>query len=239
MSLLTLRCSIAHLRRFPPAPLGATRHVLSESIEPPSTLSIPRRDCTVVLMEDAYLYDHSWRPTFSHVLPHDRGIHICNLASINERNLQEGLDALETFLPSLENVVLISRGALVSLMAQYYLSSHSFAGLCMINPIPIDSARKVLQKLDAQIATGSAEHEFVERILGGKEDRPLKLEPGAVPTLILKSVADPDFSKAANEVALLHNGGSDGEVLVHDISKTSNDMEAIDIICNWIDDRVV
>lgn len=218
---------------------------MSESIEPPLSKTTEGRP-TIVLLEDAYLYDGwrgsagSWRATFSHVLPHDRGLHICNLMSINEHSLEEGLDALDTFLPSMQNVVLVSRGALVSLMAQYYLSSHSLAGLIMVNPVLMDST-SVLWKLYGDIPSGSTEHDFVERILTGKETQSLKLEPGTAPTLVIQSVQDRDFQKAANDVALLHNdpNGRFGEVLVHDMSETEDAMEAIDTICDWIDNRVL
>lgn len=207
---------------------------MTESIEPPPSSSIPERPCTVVLTQDDSLYENSWRELFSQVLPHKRGLHYCNL-SLDARSLHEGLDLLEKDLVSLPNIVLITRGPIVSLVAQYYLESLPLAGLVMVDPILYPFPKLKFKR-------GSMQDAFMKGVLAGKETRPLKLEPGIVPMLVFRSMVDPIFEKAAEAVALRHSDpdGAFGKVPVHDISVTDEAaLMVIDVVSDWIDDRVL
>jgi len=216
------------------------RMVMTESIEPPPLSTVSERPCEVVLAQDAGLYPTCWLKPFSQILPQERGLHFCSV-SIDSRNLQEGLDILEQDLAPLPNIVLIARGPLVSLVAQYYLESLPLAGLVMVDPILIHHV-DALQKIGSSFEQDSVQHEFVGGILSGMETRPLKLEPGAVPVLVFQSMEDSTFCEAAKDVALRHGDpdGAFGEVPVHAISTDDKDaLLAIDVITEWIDDSVL
>ena len=211
------------------------RMVMTASVEPPPTSTVPERPCEVVLAQDSSLYQTCWQESFSQILPQECGIHYCSI-SIESRSLQDGLDILRQDLATLSNVVLVARGPLVSLLGQYYLESLPLAGLVMVDPILIDHVGP-LQKIESSLQPQSMQHELVERILTGKETRPLKLEPGTVPLLIFRTINDPMFQEAANNVALRHG---DGEVPVYDTSSTEQDtLVAIETITKWIDEMVL
>jgi hypothetical protein len=138
-------------------------------------------------------------------------------------------------LVSLPNIVLITRGPIVSLVAQYYLESLPLAGLVMVDPILYPFPK-------LQFKRGSMQDAFMKGVLAEKETRPLKLEPGVVPMLIFRSMVDPIFEKAAEAVALRHSDpdGAFGKVPVYDISVTDEAaLMAIDVVSDWIDDRVL
>lgn len=213
---------------------------MMESIETPPESSVPERPCEVVLAQDDSLYQTCWKESFSEILPHERGLHFCSV-SVDCKSLQEGLDMLELDFSALPNVVLIARGPLVSLVAQYYLESLPLAGLVMVDPILLDHIDAV-RKLESILRQQSTQHEFVEGILSGMEARPLKLEPGAVPVLVFRSMEGSIFKDAANDVALRHSDpdGAFGEVPVHDITSTDQDaLVAMDMITEWIDASVL
>ena len=213
---------------------------MTDSIEPPLTSKVPERPCEVVLAQDP-TYETCWQQSFARVLPQERGIHYCSVV-IDNKNLQEGLDMLEQDLAALPNVVLIARGPLVSLVAQYYLESFPLAGLVLVDPVLLDHV-ELLQQVQATLQQcHKAQREFVKGILSGEEARPLKLESGAVPMLIFCSLADSSFHKAAKDVALRH-GDPEGifwDVPVHDISSTDEAvLVAIDMITEWLDGSVL
>lgn len=210
------------------------RTIVTESIEPSSASSIPERPCTVVLAQDGSLYENSWQEPFSQVLPNKRGLHYCNLL-LDARSLHKGLDLLEQDLASMPNVVLITRGPIVSMIAQYYLESLPLAGLVMVDPILYPFPKLEFKR-------GSMQEAFMKEIFAGKETRPLKLEPGVVPMLVFRSLLDPTFKDAAGAVALRHSDpdGAYGKIPVHDISVTDEAaLTVIDIVSNWIDDCVL
>lgn len=211
------------------------RRIMTVSVEPPPASTVPERPCEVVLAQDSSLYPSCWQEPFSQILPQECGIHFCSV-SIDSGSLQGGLDILRQDLATLSNVVLVARGPLVSLLGQYYLESLPLAGLVMVDPILISHVGP-LQKIKYSLQPHSLQHEFVERILTCQEDRPLKLEPRAVPLLIFRTINDPMFQEAADDVALYHG---DGEIPVHDISSTEQDaLDTIERIAEWIDESVL
>lgn len=218
------------------------RTILSKSVEPPPASEVSERPCEVVLAQDP-LYDTCWQEPFAKILPHECGLHFCSV-SLDCKNLQDGLDMLEQDLATLPNVVMIARGPLVSLIAQYYLESLPLAGLVLVDPVLINH-KDVLQKLETRLGQASIQHEFVESLLSdGNATRPLKLEPGVVPMLVFQSLQDECFRKASNDVALRHGDpeGIFGPIPLHDVSSSDRETEAlaaIDVITEWIDDSVL
>lgn len=215
--------------------------IMTESIEPPLSSKIPERPCTVVLAQDAALYEACWRDSFSQVLPKERGIHYCSVA-IDTTTLQEGLDELKDDLQALPNVVLVARGPFVSLVAQYYLESLPLKGLILVDPITLNHI-EAPKELETRFEESTKQHEFVEEILSGKEARTLKLEPGFVPVLIFCSFEESALQQAAQDVALRHGhpDGVFGTVPVHHVAciDKADGLVAIDILTEWIDDRVL
>lgn len=211
------------------------RRIMTESIEPPLSSPVPERPCEVVLAQDSSFYTTSWQETFSQILPQERGFHFCNI-SIDCKSLQDGLDILQQDLAALPNPVLIARGPLVSLVAQYYLESLPLAGIVMVDPI-LSSHVEALQQLEP---CSKQQHKFVQELLSGSELRPLKLEPGAVPVLVIQSMKNDVLREAAKDVALRHYDadGAFGESPVIDIAD-QDALKAIDVITEWIDETVL
>eukprot|EP00544_Gedaniella_sp_CCMP2646_P004531 CAMPEP_0202495930 /NCGR_PEP_ID=MMETSP1361-20130828/18321_1 /ASSEMBLY_ACC=CAM_ASM_000849 /TAXON_ID=210615 /ORGANISM="Staurosira complex sp., Strain CCMP2646" /LENGTH=237 /DNA_ID=CAMNT_0049127117 /DNA_START=41 /DNA_END=751 /DNA_ORIENTATION=+ len=211
------------------------RLVMTESVEPLATSTVRERPCEVVLAQDV-IYDSCWQQSFSRILPHERGLHYCGI-SVDCKNLQGGLDVLKEDLLELPNPVLVARGPLMSLIAQYYLESLPLAGLVLVDPILIHHV-DVLKELKTRLRgdrTG-IQREFVNELLTATRPRPLKLEPGAVPILVLQSIQDDIFRQASHDVAHRHwdPDGAFGEIPVHDLMSTECDATvAIDLLTEW------
>ena len=131
----------------------------------------------------------------------------------------------------------------MSLIAQYYLESLPLAGLVLVDPI-LSNHVDALKKLETRLGGDRTriQREFVDELLAGVQPRPLKLEPGVVPMLVLQSIRDDVFQEAAYDVAHRHGDpdGAFGEIPVHDITSTKSDaMVAIDLLTEWIDDIVL
>lgn len=215
------------------------RTIVTESIEPPPGSTIPERPCEVVLIQDPF-YQTCWQGAFSQVLPNERGLHFCNISMDDCLSLAEGLSELQQDLSGLPNPVLIARGPLVSLVAQYYLESLPLAGLVLVDPI-LSSHKDALRKIEPVLDKSSAQYKFASSFLTGAETRPLKLEPGVVPLMIFHSLDHSLFQQAAHDVAfrLGDSDGTFGDVPVHDITPEQDKMVEIDFITEWIDDSVL
>lgn len=213
-----------------PATLGRAFH-LSAIFEPPLQSTVVERPCTVVLMEDESLYPNLWRHDFQALVPRDYGM---SFASINEGTGQGSnnvsidadavtsdrtdsmgsfsrrLEILKTTLPPINDAVLVSRGPLSSLCAQYYLESFSLQGLVMVDPILLDQrgidtgaddAAQLLQK--SMLAAGVVQSEQELRHFHCDN---LLLERNAVPMLVLLSIPDRAWNLAAvKQVAERHS----------------------------------
>jgi hypothetical protein len=205
--------------------------------EPPPSSPVPERPCAVILAEDLSLYSKSWHDEFLGELPQHRGLEYGYLG-MNGTTLDERLDNLKQELAFIPSVVFVSRGPLVSWTALYYLESLPLAGLIMIDPIAYDELDEVMEQEkniqgEKHVTLRSAEIDSLN------ETRPLKLEPGPVPMLVIQSLEDHLYEVMARRVASRHGGETSsifGEVQVMAID-TSGD--AIDRICNWIDDSVL
>mmetsp|Transcript_9633 Transcript_9633/g.28865 ORF Transcript_9633/g.28865 Transcript_9633/m.28865 type:complete len:334 (+) Transcript_9633:77-1078(+) len=90
------------------------------------------------------------------------------------------------------HVVLIANGPWSSWMAQWYLESHALAGLVMINPLVVDVADHEQQQHQTQFELlGHNDLPNAWELLFGNvphtQPRPLLLEPGAVPMMVVKT----------------------------------------------------
>jgi hypothetical protein len=189
----------------------------------------------VVLAEDLSLYAKSWHDEFLEELPQHRGLEYGYLG-IKGITLGERLDHFTRELASIPSVVLVSRGPLVSWTALYYLESLPLAGLIMVDPIPYDEIDEVMEK-ETSSPSGHAILQSAE-IDSLNETRPLKLEPGPVPMLVIQSLEDPLYEEMARRVASRH-GGDDSIFGLVQVVAVDTSGDAIDKICHWIDDSVL
>jgi hypothetical protein len=179
-------------------------------------------------MEDEFLYSNSWWHEFQTVVPRDHGM---PFASFNDStrhgsidlqttgaqpvtsntgtlcsNFSLRLEILKTALPPIHDAVLVCRGPLSSLCAQYYLESFSLQGLVMVDPI-LTNAERAPHHSDrhleeSMIAAGIVRGEEELKLFHSEN---LLLEPNAVPMLVLLSIPDISWNRAAtNNVAERH-----------------------------------
>lgn len=157
-------------------------------------------------------------------LPLEDGIHVCR-QSLPMTSLEEALAEMRDDLAVMPSVVLMTRGPLVSMVAQYYLESVPLSGLIMVDPI-----------VDLTALAGVEELSNTKLLLEQIEARPLKLEPGVVPTLILSSKSQ--LQDASKQAAQRH---SDPDGPFGDIQFVVLDDNEVplNLINNWIDDVVL
>lgn len=203
------------------------RNIVTESHEPPISSDIPEKPCSLVYVQDesTTLYERSWSGAMSDRLPLECGIHVCR-QSLPMNSLEEALAEMRDDLAVMPAVVLMTRGPLVSMVAQYYLESVPLSGLIMVDPI-----------VDLTALPGVEELSNTKLLLEQIEARPLKLEPGVVPTLILSSKSL--LQEASKQAAQRHSDpdGPFGDiqfVVLDDINEVP-----LKLINNWIDDVVL
>ena len=202
------------------------RCLVTLSIPPPTDTAIERPE-TLVLVESS-LYKQKWENSFAKYYP-ERGIHFgsldiastdnCNVEDITLESMEQTLSNDISALSESAYTILIARGPLQSLVAQYYLESLPLAGLVLIDPLILpdngrsgvhagrwkDSVhtlltllnntttpeRSIFKKLQSDGSDLSLSSEL--NLLGSLPQiapRPLYLEPSSVPILILHSRCD-------------------------------------------------
>jgi hypothetical protein len=192
----------------------------------------------LVLTEDHTFYesDPSWQTCFGLSFPRDYGIHFSKMDLQNFTSLEAGLVEMEQDLGSEMNVVLVTKGPLVSWLAPYYLESLPLSGLVMVDPIEL--TRESARDLKRLYPPDASEHEVLDRICRGDDSRPLLLEPGVLPILVLSTRVD--FVHDAIQVATRHSDpdSSFGRYTVKEVDGTDED-EIANLIHRWIDDSVL
>jgi hypothetical protein len=189
------------------------------------------------LTEDKGLYNQSWTSLLQR-LPKDYGIHFC-CEKITLTSLKDALSDMQNDLRSFPSIVLVSRGPLVSLVAQYYLESLPLSGLIMVDPITDGCLETVEELIPLFAANGEKEEvSFLERISSGAEERPLKLERGVVPMLVVMTTES--LQEASQKTLERHNDPDSlfGEVKLISLRQSDNDSLP-ELISNWIEDAVL
>jgi hypothetical protein len=211
------------------------RSIVTESIEPPIASVVPEKPCTLVLLEDQGLYQSSWNSWLSRSLPNEHGLHYC-YQTITLSSLEAALSEITTDLATMPSVVLLARGPVVSWVAQYYLESLSLAGLILVDPM-FEPSSELLKELKNLYSDASVqEHNMLNRIQSGQESRPLKLEPGVIPMLILSSIdLLKDFSQA---FARRHSRPENPFGEVRTVSLPSMEDPSV-LINNWVEQVVI
>jgi len=144
--------------------------------------------------------------------------------------------------------VIVARGPWISWLAQFYLESLPFAGLVMIDPLKFDATDDVCQfyeKLHAEKKTlSSLEYSQFYEYLNSWDHWTLKLEPGAIPMLVVSTQQQPEiWTRHAQATAERHSakGSMFGPVSVVEIVETdpSQADKCMEAICEWIDTKIL
>lgn len=193
------------------------------SIEPvQGTIGYSERPGTIIYAESS-LYSKtskSWVKCFEKEIP-QRGLHFVNISvfDISSKEewkkgnpyaqIREAEIELANDISSFPCPVLVTRGGLPSMVAQFYLESFALSGLVMVDPFVLPeiasssatssnrtsiSCRKLFQEVSLQAKSemqdNCAELHLLQLLSSssespGKEVRMLKLEPSSVPMLLL------------------------------------------------------
>ncbi|KAG7366250.1 hypothetical protein IV203_028920 [Nitzschia inconspicua] len=196
---------------------------LSPITEPPLDCQVIEKPCTILLMEDqdTRSYDNtntlmttsSWRQTFQSKLPYECGISFASLSfpgqSDNESLIDDWSklkisDCVTTMkssnLPL--DTVLVTRGWFSSTCALYYLESLSLQGLIMIDPISFHSTNVENNSPDDNVLQ---QYILREHSIRFEDLNELKLEPNAVPMLVVSTIPLPSWLQAAQTMADCHS----------------------------------
>jgi len=206
------------------------------SIEPEHvTIGFFERPGTIIYAESS-LYsktNKSWVKCFEKVFP-QRGLHFVNVSIFDTSSKEEWKGnpyahirhaeiELANDISSFPCPVLVTRGGLPSMVAQFYLESFALSGLVMVDPFVLPeiasssatpsnrtstSCRKLFQeeRLQAQNETqdNCAELHLLQLLsssseYSGKEARVLKMEPSSVPMLLLYPSIISPLEQSSNE----------------------------------------
>lgn len=247
--------------------------LFSTIVETPLDSKVTEKPYTIILMEDDVplvfqediddgvhstetLQAHgrtSWIDTFRSTVPPEYGM---SFASIQRTNNEQqppspsaGLQALKTSpLPTLSDAILVARGPLASLCAQYYLESFSLKGLVLIDPVLIMDDDE-----DGNDKDGKDDlFALLERICLHKKDeldrfrsKRLLVEPNAVPMMVFSTASDDHALKQSSRSVAARHGDPDGpygRVPIVDLGKETRQNEVplivLDAINKWIDETV-
>jgi hypothetical protein len=161
-----------------------------------------------------------------------------------ECEFDEMLEELKSDLNPINDAILVTRGPLSSWCAQFYLESYPLQGLVMVDPVLLDkvdgddwAVTTRIQEYGGPDVVPSREFNQWKRIFQGAQSRKLKLEPNAVPMLVMYSPNDQACRLNAMEVAKRHSDdeGRFGDVPVKGLIQNKNTNEAINEIDSWID----
>ena len=160
MTILQRLCYNAsqRLHRSSSVPCTSVRGILTSSITPPVDVTIERPE--MIVLSESMLYNHSWKYAASNFYPsnelHFATIDIMQPSSLSrpttlksiEHNMVQDLSNLndvgDVDLPpnyaarptsTSAHVVLVARGPIQCLVAQYFLESLPLAGLVMVDPL--------------------------------------------------------------------------------------------------------
>lgn len=290
--------SAAHSASGPPRPryncsrkfVKQQRYIVTLSVEAPTVSSDPKyqeRPGSLILSESA-LYRNPWSGHFSRAFPR-RGVHFVGVDLFSGLQPDQKLGNLPLLSLLEENLkvdigqlpfpLLVARGPVLSLVAQYYLESLPLSGLVLIDPLILpdherfpnsvgqmkQSATKMLEMLQNQTSglpfrdrisltdknDVRAELAAINELATGTTwNRPLRLEPGTVPMMVLSTVGkgvypEDFFRKCSYETQKFHSpqdktNGRWGDVLAKDISEENGENldHVVDTIFHWIDDYV-
>lgn len=230
--------------------------------ETPLDSTVMEKPYTVILMEDDvsdsfFHFDcditdaentiSSWDEDFRSRIPRDYGMSFCSISlQLKQSSISKALEALKASqLTSISDAILVARGPCSSLLAQYYLESFSLKGLVVIDPILLQEQEeteesKLLYSLVSEIY--SDDLDSLERF------HSLKVEPNAVPMMVVRTISDDSKHLSAWKSSSLHvaerHGDPDGPYGSVPVLDRSNDEseafchDLLEHINNWIDEEL-
>jgi hypothetical protein len=212
-------------------------------VDPPLDCEVLEKPCTVLLMEDRAIYEDSWIDSFQVAIPRTYGMSFASITFREECEFDEMLEELKSDLNTINDAVLVTRGPLSSWCAQFYLESFPLQGLAMVDPVVLDNIVGDEWAITPRLQecggpdVPSRELNQWKRIFQGAQLRKLKLEPNAVPMLVVYSLNDQACRRNAMEVAKRHSDdeGMFGDVPVKGLFQNKNTNEVISEIDSWID----
>ena len=255
--------------------------LFSSIAETPLDSTVIEKPYTVILMEDEVClprhryngnddtngnndgntnFNDTWIETFRSKIPREHGMSFASISlNLNHggrtsTSISDGLQALKASqLSSINDALLVARGPMASLCAQYYLESFSLQGLIMIDPILVDDDVDDNNDDNDNEAISS----LISRIYDGEEKERFRstrllVEPNAVPMMIVLTVPNDDVWNRASRFVAARHGAPDGPygvVPVVDLTgeKNADDDEteekaaatiALDPIIEWIDETL-
>lgn len=195
--------------------------------------------------------EDSWIDLFESKIPRDYGmsfgsmvlnVRLASSFSDNQdgrlvASISDGLQALKASrLPGISDAILVARGPISSLVAQYYLESFFLKGLVMIDPILLDDNNNEEKTLSLLVSSlYRDDDDSIERF---RSER-LLVESNAVPMMVVTTaVGNPAWTRASRFVAHRHGNadGPYGTVPVSDLSGNETEgVELLERIDDWID----
>jgi hypothetical protein len=200
--------------------------------------------------DEDYTLFISWIETFRSKIPRKYGMSFGSISIDRRRQQQNRLDcngddgdepALLLFdellkslkdseLPTINDAVLIARGPVASLCAQYYLESCSLQGLIMIDPILVNDTPRdndgddddTIALLRSRIFRGNDYDQDQDRF----RSTTLLIESNSVPMMVVLTVPNNNvWNRASRFVATRHSNpdGPYGMVEIIDLTTTIND----------------
>ena len=216
------------------------RSMLTHIEEPALNNLVPERPCTIVLAEEEEgFYSNSWNSWRTNLVQ-EHGFSFAQLQLVTASDFDSALRELSSDLSSLNasNCVFISRGPILSWLAQFYLESLPLAGLVMVDPLLLDDTEsvKVLERHYSEHTVKPLAslvfHDYIEHYAHWT----MKLEPGSVPMMIVTTQNDDEvYVKGAINTKRRHDGGYLPVTLVQD----SSEQQLQSHIINWINDEVL
>ena len=233
---------------------------MSSIAEPPLDCPVLEKPCTVVLLEDFWLYHpRSWHETFQSSVPSRHGMSYGSLTvddddddDDDDGSHHQGFDDLlqhvKDELPPIHDAVLIARGPIASWMALFYLESFSLLGLVMVDPLQLDqehlqheTAVDELFALQSDKSDSTSHDESIDfkryrSLIKEASTKELKLEPNSVPIMVIQTVDSPLFRDNCKTVAERHSNsnGPHGQVPIH--QAFGKDPEYVmEVVDHWVE----
>ena len=140
----------------------------------------------------------SWAETFRSRIPRDYGMSFASIFlqmrsdSTTERTATI-LDALEALkassLPNMADALLVARGPLSALCAQYYLESFPLKGLIMIDPVLLEGDNSSDETALFSFVANQVYPNDADSLDRFRSER-LLVEPNAVPMMVVRTISE-------------------------------------------------
>uniref|UniRef100_A0A7S3V5W9 Uncharacterized protein n=1 Tax=Chaetoceros debilis TaxID=122233 RepID=A0A7S3V5W9_9STRA len=250
--------------------------IMSPTFETPLDSTVMEKPYTLILMEDPTPVEknditsdstssstsRSWEHDFQSKVPNDCGMSFASLAYDSKNvhgsklTLAQQLQALKASpLSSIHDAILVTRGPLSSLMAQYYLESLSLQGLVMIDPILIDDDENITASEGndndsvANFVTSTLMQSQEDMSMHMFQSSRLLVEANSVPMMVMTSKNDARWNEASKFVANRHSDEDGIYGIVPIVDLADNDcyddgvdrelkevIVVLDHIHDWIDE---